>query len=150
MAGLKRLGKELAALNTTPVPNISVTPRPDDIQTWDVGLGGPSGTPYEGGNFDLELKFPAEYPFKPPAVLFKTKVYHCNVNDGGNICMEMLGTGWSPALQISKVLASISSLLASPNPADPLVAEIAGLYEKDRAKHDANAKEWTKRYAKAK
>ena len=32
---------------------------------------------------------------------------------------------WSPALTISKVLLSISSLLTDPNPNDPLVPEIA-------------------------
>ena len=32
---------------------------------------------------------------------------------------------WSPALTISKVLLSISSLLTDPNPDDPLVPEIA-------------------------
>eukprot|EP00961_Rhodomonas_salina_P294019 3934207-Rhodomonas_salina.1 len=32
------------------------------------------GTAYEGGKFRFELKFPAEYPFKPPKINFTTKV----------------------------------------------------------------------------
>jgi ubiquitin-conjugating enzyme E2 D/E len=63
---------------------------------------------------------------------------------------------WSPALTISKgkffnlillVLLSISSLLTDPNPDDPLVPEIANLYKTDRAKYDATAREWTRKYA---
>ncbi len=33
------------------------------------------GTAYEGGKFRFELKFPAEYPFKPPKISFTTKVF---------------------------------------------------------------------------
>ena len=54
---------------------------------------------------------------------------------------------WSPALTISKVLLSISSLLTDPNPSDPLVPEIAQILQRDKDKHDANAKEWVRKYA---
>jgi len=45
------------------------------------------------------------------------------------------------------VLLSISSLLTDANPDDPLVPEIAQLYKSNRAKFEATAKEWTKKYA---
>lgn len=31
-------------------------------------ITGPSGTPYEGGTFELEIKMPENYPFSPPNV----------------------------------------------------------------------------------
>lgn len=40
------------------------------------------------------------------------------------------------------------SLLTDPNPSDPLVGEIAQLYQRNRPQHDKNAKEWTKLHAK--
>ena len=46
-----------------------------------------------------------------------------------------------------QVLLSICSLLNDPNPSDPLVPEIARLYEKDIEKYKATAREWTKKYA---
>merc|ERR1711924_382876 len=70
---------------------------------------------------------------------FTTKIYHCNVNANGAICLDILKDQWSPALTISKVLLSVSSLLTDCNPNDPLVPEIAQLYLRDRAKHDQTA-----------
>jgi len=108
---------------------------------------GPPDSPYEGGVFFLDIQFPQDYPFKPPKVRFTTKIYHCNVNDQGGICLDILKGEWSPALTISKVLLSICSLLTDPNPDDPLVAEIARVYKNDKNKHDATAREWTRKYA---
>ena len=97
---------------------------------------GPEDSPYVGGVFFLNIHFPPEYPFKPPKMTFTTKIYHCNVNSNGSICLDILKDQWSPALTISKVLLSISSLMCDCNPDDQLVPEIANLYKTNRASHD--------------
>ncbi|KAF7273190.1 hypothetical protein GWI33_014081 [Rhynchophorus ferrugineus] len=125
----KRIQKELAEITLDPPPN------------W------PPGSVYEGGVFFLDIHFSPEYPFKPPKVTFRTRIYHCNINSQGVICLDILKDNWSPALTISKVLLSICSLLTDCNPADPLVGSIATQYLQNREEHDRIARLWTKRYA---
>lgn len=85
---------------------------------WVSTIAGPKASPYEGGVFYLDIRFPQDYPFRPPKVTFSTRIYHCNINSQGGICLDILKDNWSPALSISKVLLSISSLLTDPNPGE--------------------------------
>ena len=145
---IKRLNQEITELQNNPVTNCSAGPTEKDITHWKATIFGPEGTPYHGGVFTLDVKFPPEYPFKPPKMIFTTPIYHCNINRQGGICLDILkDASWSPALTISKVLLSICSLLADPNPKDPLVHEIAELLIHNKDVHDANAREYTLRYA---
>ena len=85
--------------------------------------------------------------FLPLQVTFRTRIYHCNINSQGVICLDILKDNWSPALTVSKVLLSICSLLTDANPADPLVGSIATQYTQNREEHDRIARLWTKRFA---
>jgi ubiquitin-conjugating enzyme E2 D/E len=144
----RRITKELTELEQDPPPGCSAGPENNaDIYKWDATILGPEGTPYAGGIFNLNIQFPTDYPFKPPLVTFATKVFHPNINTAGGICLDILKDQWSPALSITKVLLSISSLLADANPKDPLMPDIARLYETNRAEYDRIAREWTLRYA---
>ena len=145
---LKRIQKELIDLGRDPPTNCSAGPTNENDQfNWQATIMGPDESPYQGGVFFLNIQFPPDYPFKPPKVTFTTKIYHCNVNANGAICLDILKDQWSPALTISKVLLSISSLLTDPNPDDPLVPEIANLLKSNKAQHDQTAREWVQRFA---
>jgi ubiquitin-protein ligase len=143
----KRIQKELAEISLEPPGNCSAGPKGDNLYEWVATIMGPSGSPYQGGVFFLDIHFPTEYPFKPPKVVFRTRIYHCNINSNGNICLDILKDQWSPALTITKVLLSICSLLTDCNPHDPLVGSIAQQYITERENHDKVAAEWTRRYA---
>ncbi|VEN60528.1 unnamed protein product [Callosobruchus maculatus] len=143
----KRIQKELAEITLDPPPNCSAGPKGENFYEWVSTILGPPGSVYEGGVFFLDIHFSPEYPFKPPKVTFRTRIYHCNINSQGVICLDILKDNWSPALTISKVLLSICSLLTDCNPADPLVGSIATQYLQNREEHDRIARLWTKRYA---
>ena len=144
---LKRIKRELVDYNKDPPGNCSAGPKDENLFDWEATLMGPSESPYEGGVFFLSIRFPADYPFKPPKVKFITRIYHPNINANGGICLDILKDQWSPALTISKVLLSICSLLTDPNPDDPLVPEIARLYKTKRKQYEKTATEWTRKYA---
>jgi ubiquitin-conjugating enzyme E2 D/E len=107
MSTLRRLQSELSELNTSAPSNCSAGPSDDDMFKWQATIMGPEGSPYEGGVFYLRIDFPSDYPFKPPKIVFLTRIYHCNINSTGGICLDILKDQWSPALTIGKVLLSI-------------------------------------------
>jgi ubiquitin-conjugating enzyme E2 D/E len=145
---LRRLQRECAEIRADPPANCTAGPvSEEDLFRWEAMIFGPEDSPYHGGVFHLTINFPSEYPFKPPIITFRTKIFHPNINAAGGICLDILKSQWSPALGISKVLLSILSLLTDANPADPLVPEIAHLYKTDRAAYEERAREWTRMYA---
>ncbi|URE32661.1 GPI-anchored protein [Musa troglodytarum] len=143
----RRIQKELQDLQRDPPASCSAGPVGEDLFHWQATIMGPSDSPYAGGVFFVTIHFPPDYPFKPPMVNFQTKVYHPNINSNGSICLDILKDQWSPALTISKVLLSVSSLLTDPNPDDPLVPEIAHMYNNHRRRYEEMARSWTQKHA---
>ena len=143
----RRIIKETQRLLQEPVPGITAIPSEDNARHFHVSIEGPTDSPYEGGIFRLELFLPDGYPMDPPKVLFKTKIYHPNIDKLGRICLDVLKEKWSPALQIRTILLSVQALLSTPNPDDPLVPEIAHIYKTDRPRYEDLAREWTRKYA---
>ena len=147
---LRRIIREFNLLEKEPPIPCKAKSVDEDVYHWIINMEGPSGTPYSEGVFYLEVRFPLDYPFAPPKILFTTKIYHPNINSNGNICLDILKDEWSPVLTISKILLSISSLLSDPNPDDPLVTEIAKLYRDDIESYNKKAREHTLLHAKPK
>ncbi|CDK29132.1 unnamed protein product [Kuraishia capsulata CBS 1993] len=148
MASLpKRIIKETERLVSDPVPGIKAVPHEDNLRYFDVLMEGPSSSPYESGVFKLELFLPEDYPMVAPKVRFLTKIYHPNIDRLGRICLDVLKSNWSPALQIRTILLSIQALLGAPNPDDPLANEVAEDWKKDESNAIETAREWTVRYA---
>ncbi|KAJ1675744.1 hypothetical protein EV182_000663 [Spiromyces aspiralis] len=112
-------------------------------------ISGPQGTPYQDGYFYLDIDIGEGYPMKPPACRFRTRIYHPNIDEVGLICLDILKDKWRPSLSIAKLLISLQSLIAGPNPDDPLVAEVAHVYKEDRQLFNKLAREYTIKWATA-
>lgn len=123
--------------------------------------------PYSKGAFRVEITFPAEYPFKPPKICFKTKIYHPNIDEKGQVCLPIItAENWKPATktdqgelrrtvsngcQISRflllVIQALVALVNDPEPEHPLRAELAEEFLKDRKKFMKNAEEFTRKHS---
>ena len=76
---------------------------------------GPNNTPYEYGNFLFKFKFPHDYPYSPPTVIYCTNDgttrFHPNLYKNGKLCLSILNTwhgpGWTPSNTIRSVLMTI-------------------------------------------
>tara|TARA_B100001093_G_C26710784_1_gene963328 strand:- start:645 stop:1091 length:447 start_codon:yes stop_codon:yes gene_type:complete len=144
-----RIERELELMEKESPYGCTVGIHNNDKYHWIATIIGPENTPYHGGVFKLDILFPTEYPFKAPKINFKTKIYHPNISSlSGSICIDILKDKWSPALTISKVLLSITSMLNDPNPNDPLEIDIAKQFKSNRELYLNTARNWTLMYAK--
>jgi ubiquitin-conjugating enzyme E2 D/E len=89
------------------------------VQTLKVLLTGTAGTPYHNGVFEVLVQYPADYPFTPPKVRVITPIYHYAVSNTGSVCLDILKDTWSPAMTVSKVLATLGLLLMDADTFDP-------------------------------
>jgi hypothetical protein len=70
----RRIVKETQMIMSNPPPGISATPQEDNLRYFNVVIAGPSGSPFEGGVFKMELFLVEDYPMSPPKVRFLSKV----------------------------------------------------------------------------
>mmetsp|Transcript_45473 Transcript_45473/g.99010 ORF Transcript_45473/g.99010 Transcript_45473/m.99010 type:complete len:170 (-) Transcript_45473:51-560(-) len=137
----RRLMRDLKKLQSDPPQGISASPLKDDIMKWTAVMFGPDDTPWEGGTFQLEVSFTEEFPTKAPHVKFLTKMFHPNIYNNGEICLDILQNQWSPIYDISAILTSIQSLLMDPNPNSPANSEAAKLWSENRREYNRRVTE---------
>ncbi|KAK9726833.1 hypothetical protein RND81_05G240400 [Saponaria officinalis] len=116
-ACVKRLQKEYRALCKEPVPNIVACPSPNDILDWHYVLEGSEGTPFAGGYYYGKIKFPAEYPFKPPGISMTTP--NGRFMTQKKICLSMSDfhpESWNPMWSVSSILTGLLSFMVDNSP----------------------------------
>lgn len=146
----RRLQQEFAIVNKEGEDEFSAQLQDSDLGFWIVQLRGPKDSPYENGTFILHVRFPSKFPFVPPIVTFRTRIYHPNIDRGsGTIAWSLGSTEWSPSCGMNKNLIVLQNILMEPNPLPDCEAEPEVGHEW-RARHELfwqTAKEWTEKYA---
>lgn len=87
-------------------------PLEEDILTLHYVIEGPPDSPYAGGHYHGVLKFPPEYPMKPPSVLMLTPNGRFSVNT--RICLSMSDfhpETWNPVWSYDKILVGLQSFM---------------------------------------
>ncbi|KAE8441947.1 Ubiquitin-conjugating enzyme E2 7 [Mollisiaceae sp. DMI_Dod_QoI] len=155
----RRLLQEYRALTNNPPEGITAGPvSEDDMLYWEALIQGPEGTPFEGGIFPAELKFPKDYPLAPPTMRFLGEVWHPNVYPSGLVCISILhapgddpnhyehaSERWSPIQSVEKILISVMSMLAEPNDESPANVEAAKMWREQRPEYEKRVREGCRR-----
>lgn len=145
-----RIYKEIEEIYIDPPDNISAGPiKDDDIFHWEAVITGPEETIYKDGVFLLDIKIPPEYPYQPPNCIFKTKIWHPNIDpNDGSICITILKQkNWNPSMTISNILMSIMLLFYKPNFGDPLNGKARDEYKENPEKYKEKVKQWVRDYS---
>ncbi|KAI5181574.1 ubiquitin-conjugating enzyme E2 A [Nematocida sp. AWRm80] len=124
----RKIMRDMKKMLEEPLDNIYASPSKEDIMDWHAIMIGPEDTPFEDGVFELKIKFPNTYPLHPPEVSFITKIFHPNVYENGELCLDILKNKWNPTYGIGQVLLCIQSLLNDPNTDSPANANASDLY----------------------
>uniref|UniRef100_A0A7S1Q646 E2 ubiquitin-conjugating enzyme n=1 Tax=Neobodo designis TaxID=312471 RepID=A0A7S1Q646_NEODS len=136
MAAARAIMRQVQEIITNPVEGVNLKPT-EDLAEIEADVRGPEGTPFAGGNFQVSLILGEDYPAAPPKGYFRTKIFHPNVSEKGEICVNTLKKDWSPELGLRHVLTVIRCLLIEPNPESALNEEAGRLLLED---YDAFAK----------
>ncbi|XP_037940091.1 ubiquitin-conjugating enzyme E2-24 kDa-like [Teleopsis dalmanni] len=144
-----RMMSEYRQMLEDPPPNTSIKLVNNSLTHWEVTIIGPQDTVYAGGEFKLDIQFPWNYPFRTPRIRFKTKIYHCNVDENGIFCKNEFERNWFARQHIYCILVTMNSMLVKCDPTDAYNADIAAQYMQKREEFDKIALDWTRRYADA-
>ncbi|KAI9093957.1 hypothetical protein K1719_026955 [Acacia pycnantha] len=114
---IKRLQKEYRALCKEPVSHVVAHPSPNDILEWHYVLEGSEGTPFAGGYYYGKIKFPPEYPYKPPGISMITP--NGRFMTQKKICLSMSDfhpESWNPMWSVSSILTGLLSFMMDNSP----------------------------------
>lgn len=116
-ACVKRLQKEYRALCKEPVSHVVARPSPSNILEWHYVLEGSQGTPFAGGYYYGKIKFPPEYPYKPPGITMITP--NGRFMTQKKICLSMSDfhpESWNPMWSVSSILTGLLSFMMDNSP----------------------------------
>lgn len=147
---IKQLAKELKNLDETPPEGIKVGVNDDNFSIIYADIEGPAGTPYDNGVFRMKLLLSHDFPLSPPKGYFLTKIFHPNVANNGEICVNALKRDWSPSLGLRHVLMVIRCLLIEPFPESALNEQAGKMLLDDYEEYARYARLYTGLHAKAK
>lgn len=108
----KRLNKEYKSLQQCPTPFIEAKPNEENIFEWHYVITGPPQTPFEHGQYHGILRFPTDYPFKPPSILMITPNGRFQTNT--RLCLSISDyhpDTWNPAWSVLTILVGLLSFM---------------------------------------
>ena len=112
---IRRIHADVKELSKNASPHYRAVPLEENMFEWHFAIRGPKGTDYEGGKYHGRILLPADYPFKPPAIIFLTPNGRWKTKE--KICLSISNyhpEQWQPAWGIRTILEAIISFMNAP------------------------------------
>lgn len=124
----KRILKEYRSLQKNSLPGVKLIPATEDelnISTLTFSVTLPPDSDgvlhliYKSDTYYLRVVITKEYPVDSPQVQFiklgplDRIPMHPHIYGNGHICLDILGTGWTPACTIESIILSLQSMLST-------------------------------------
>lgn len=112
---LRRIQADIRELARDPSDQYFAAPMENDMFVWHFTIRGAEGTDFEGGIYHGRILLPAEYPYKPPHIIFLTPSGRFETNT--KICLSFSAFHpelWQPAWGIRLILEALISFLPTP------------------------------------
>lgn len=109
---LRRIQADIRELQMDPSDQYHAAPLENDMFVWHFTIRGAEGTDFEGGIYHGKILLPAEYPFKPPNIMFVTPNGRFETNT--KLCLSFSAYHpelWQPAWGIRLILEALISFL---------------------------------------
>eukprot|EP01036_Dinobryon_divergens_P022280 gene22280-30522_t len=145
---ISRLMGEIRSLVKSPPDGIEYIETEDNtVSEIHAIISGPEETPFFGGKFRMKLIISEDYPNSPPRGFFLTKIFHPNIANNGDICVNTLKKDWTSEVTIKHVLQVIRCLLIVPFPESSLNDEAGKLFMDSYEEFAARARIMTEVHA---
>ena len=145
---INALYKQENYLKNNPINGINYHFNDNDITDIQADIEGPVSTPYEGGIFRVKIKIPPDFPKIAPKGIFLTKIYHPNISEQGEVCVNTLKRDWDPKnWSLINLFQVIRCLLIIPFPQSALNEEAGKLFMEDYEQFFKIAKLYTSIHA---
>ncbi|KYQ88739.1 ubiquitin-conjugating enzyme E2 [Tieghemostelium lacteum] len=132
-------------IQSEPIEGVAFEIVDENLFEWRAYVEGPPETDYEGGVFQIQMKFPNDYPMSPPTLTFLSEFWHPNVYMDGKVCISILHPPgedetsgelpeerWLPTQTVSTIILSVISLLSAPNTSSPANVDASVEWRNDR------------------
>ena len=123
MSCLARLRKEVRSFEAPPY--IRAKPLESNIKEWRYVLQGPPDSPYEGGMYQGKVRFPDDYPFKPPSIYMLTP--NGRFKTDTRLCLSISDfhpESWVPTWSVATILNGVLSFMLEDTPTSALIDSI--------------------------
>lgn len=131
---IRRITKEIQQFMDDPPDHIYIDFDEQNVTHLEVLIIGPRLTPYSRMFMRLTIDYPADYPIKPPKIVFSShynRKIHPNIFPGGWICLSTLEAGnpagWVPSINLGSVLTTIYSMFTK----EMIMIDNTHVHEKD-------------------